>query len=388
VPAEEARKLRILRVADVPADRPGGMRGYMVESGAALKAAGHTVDCWFAEDLRTSWLPSALRRLVVPWLVAAKVLASRDIRTHVHVVEIHEPLAFAYSAVRAMLRGRRLPACVILSYGVEERAWRAQRDRWTRRGATPPASSLVSVPLTRLLPTRLGLRLADAILVPSSADRDYLIARYGRAPDHVVFAPTGVNPAFFALTPRGADHVRLLFVGSWIDRKGTPELVEAWDRLARTHAGLRLTLAGTGVRTKDVLADFPPRARDRVSVHSTIDRRELEALLASHQIFVLPSWFEGLPLSLLEAAAASLPCVVCAVCGNLDVFRRDRPDEDGGLLVEPHDAKGLADAVDRLVLDPSLRTRLAENARERARAFTWERTAQQALRAYRLAASE
>jgi glycosyltransferase involved in cell wall biosynthesis len=228
----------------------------------------------------------------------------------------------------------------------------------------------------------MGLRHANGILVPSNADRDYLINVRGLAPSLVAFVPTGVAQDFFELATVPSASVGLIFVGSWIDRKGTPELVAAWQQLSARHSALHLTVAGTGAARDRVLADFPPEARHRVQVHPNVDRDRLKDLLASHQVFVLPSWFEGMPLSMLEAAAVGLPCVVSSVCGNVDFIREADPARDGGLLVVPHDARALAEALERLICDPPLRSSLGARARERAREFTWEHTAARMEAAY------
>ena len=357
----------------------------MTSSGAALEQRGHSVAYWFSEDLRLPGVPGKLRRIVVPWLIAARVLGSRRVRRHVDIIEIHEPLAFVYAVVRNIRGLDRLPRCVVLSYGVEERGWQAQRERWRTRGESAPLRSRISVPFTRLAPARLGLRHASAVLVPSTADREYLIKTLRLAPSLVVFAPTGAAPAFFELVPTAAPSIGLIFVGSWIDRKGTPELVAAWRQLLPRYPDMHLTLAGTGMPPEQVLADFPADARQRVNVYAKVDRQRLEQLLASHHIFVLPSWFEGMPLSMLEAAAAGLPCVACSVCGNVDFIRRTDPTRDGGLLIPPHDSAALVQALARLISDPDLRSELGGRARERARQFTWAHTAERAEVAYRQA---
>ena len=265
--AEPTSKLRILRVADVSRDAAGGMRGYMLSSGAALEQRGHSVAYWFSEDLRLPSVTGKLRRILMPWLIATKVLRSRRVRNGFDIVEIHEPSAAGYSLLRALLTSKHLPPCVVLSYGVEARAWVAQRERWRIRGERAPLRSLISVPLTRLLPAWLGLRYANAILVPSSADREYLIDAHRGAPSRVMLAPTGVALDFFELRTQPSEAIGLIFVGTWIDRKGTPELIAAWQKVSAHHPGLRLTIATTGVTRESVLADFPESARTRVEVH-------------------------------------------------------------------------------------------------------------------------
>lgn len=340
--------------------------------------------CCFAEDLGGDRLPRRARRFVVPWIIATQVLRARASGKHYDVVEIHEPLAYVYAALARLSPGSLLPPCVVLSHGVEECGWIAQRWRWRIRGTRPSRVSLLSVLLTRLLPARIGLRSARAIIVPSRADQSYLVNVRGIAESRVFTTPTGVSLEFFGVNRRNSVGIGVIFVGTWIDRKGTPELVAAWERLAY-HPDVHLTLAGTQVARDLVLADFPPAVRERVSVEPTVDDARLMDLLASHDIFVLPSWFEGMPLSMLEAAATGLPCVVSSVCGNRDFIREADPPADGGILVPPHDETALANAVERLICDPSLRTMLGSRARIRARQFTWSQTAARTEPAYRSA---
>jgi glycosyltransferase involved in cell wall biosynthesis len=378
--------LHVLRIADVPRNRPGGMHGFMTSSGTALEQRGHRVSYWFSEELNTGRLPRKLRRLAVPWLIAGKVVAAHRAGFRFDVVEIHEPLAVGYSVLRR-LTWRRLPPCVVLSYGLEERSWRAYNARLGLSGRKPSTKSRISVPLTILRPARVALRHASAVLVPSSADREYLIHVGHIAPSRVAFVPTGVHRALFDVAPVATESVGLLFIGTWIDRKGTPELVAAWGELVRRHPTLRLTLVGTQVEAPRVLASFPPSSRERVHVYPSVGRERLAELLSCHQIFVLPSWFEGMPLSMLEAAAAGLACVVCSVCGNVDFFREDDPTRDGALLVPAHDSASLVAALERLISDHDLRVMLGNRARARAREFTWEYTAECAELGYRAARS-
>lgn len=375
--------LRILRVADVAPRATAGMSGYMLRSGAEMTGRGHRVAFWFRDDLRPGLTIPGLRRLLVPWLIAAKVLlaAARDERYD--IVEIHEPLAAPYATLSRLL-ARRLPPCVVVSYGLEERAWRAQRAHLRVYGRRSSRRSRLLVPLTLLSQSRLAVLMSEAILVPSTADRDFLIDALGLPAERVSCAYTGVSEELFAVassTVRGPG-VRFLFLGTWIERKGSLELTEAWRRLADAHPDAFLTLAGVG--------DAQAARRDtatlpRVDVIDDISREELPRLLAEHDVFVLPSWFEGLPLSMLEAAAAGLACVVCSVCGNLDVFRPDDPHRDGAILVPPSDVNALHRALVMLATDGRLRETLGARARARARHFSWARTADQSLTAYHAA---
>lgn len=371
-------RLRILRVADVPRVETAGMSGYLLSSGAEIERRGHPVTYWFRDSLMPSLESPGLRRLIVPWLIAAKVLWAQRPGQRFDVVEIHEPLAATYALLARLLRPR-LPACVVLSFGLTARFWAAECAHLRVYGRKPRARSRILVPLTLLSQARVGLRAADAVLVPSTADREHLVRRVGVPDERVSCAFTG-RPEVVRETPfTPHPDVRLLFLGSWIERKGTLELVAAWRRLSRERGHVRLTLAGVGDADA---ARTAVHGLAHVELIPAVGRDELPSLLAAHDVFVLPSWFEGMPLSMLEAAAGGLACVVSAVCGNLDVFRPPDPQRDGALLVPPNDPDALYRALLTVVDDDRLRSTLGARARERARHFTWRRNAEQTLEAF------
>ena len=108
-------------------------------------------------------------------------------------------------------------------------------------------------------------------------------------------------------------------------------------------------------------------------------RSDVPALLAAADLFVLPSLFEGLPVSVLEAMAAGRPVVATAIGGTDEAVT----SEETGLLVAPRDPAALASAIRRLQADPALARRLAAAARGRVeRDFSSEATARQVMVIY------
>jgi glycosyltransferase involved in cell wall biosynthesis/predicted O-methyltransferase YrrM len=379
VAREDDPELRILRVADVSGVATAGMSGYMLSSAKEIEGRGHRVSCWFRDQLAPRFSNPGLRRLLVPWLIAAKVILAERGGERYDAVEIHEPLCAPYATLARLLPSRLAP-CVALSHGLEERGWDALRAHQRAHGSEPRLRRRILVPLTLLSQTRAGLRAADAVLVVSSTDREHLVGRLGIAAERVSCAFGGVSEELLRVRRMVDVQPRVLFLGSWIERKGILELVEAWRRLAVDRPGVRLTIAGVGDsdRARADTRDLPG-----AEVVGTVTRDDLAGLLSSHNVFVLPSWFEGLPLSMLEAAAAGLACIVTAVCGNLDVFRPEDPQRDGAILFPPNESDALYRALLAVVDDPGLRDALGARARERARQFTWARNAEQALAGYR-----
>jgi glycosyltransferase involved in cell wall biosynthesis len=117
---------------------------------------------------------------------------------------------------------------------------------------------------------------------------------------------------------------------------------------------------------------FPPDVRDRVHCVHPKDDAAIADSLAKADVFVLPSLFEGTPLTLIEAMAAGLPVVTTATCGMLDVIEEGRT----GLLVPIRSPERIARAVERLLHSAELRARLGRAAHtSAARDYTWERAA-------------
>ncbi|HUZ81994.1 MAG TPA: glycosyltransferase family 4 protein, partial [Gaiellaceae bacterium] len=355
--------MRILRIADVTGQSAGGMNLFMRRSSDVLRRWGHDVEHAFEEDLGAPRIHGGLRRIAVHWLVIREVLRRRRRGDEFDVLEIHEPIAFGYCLFRRFARGGSLPPCVVISYGSEERRWREGLVRDGIRGTRRSRKSRILVPLTLVRPARYALRHADHVLVPSAPDLSYLTDELRVPERRLTRVDSGVDDEWFEIDDRAAsDHLRVLFIGTWIDRKGAPELAEAWSRVTHHVPNVRLTLTCTVVPEAKVLDDFGSVA-GTVTAHSFAEPDELRRDIAEHDVFVLPSWFEGgIALGSLQAAAAGLASVVTAIGGNTDLFRVEDPEADGAILVPPNDPGALADALRRLARDSELVHRLGDSA--------------------------
>ncbi len=105
--------------------------------------------------------------------------------------------------------------------------------------------------------------------------------------------------------------------------------------------------------------------------------------LRGRSVLILPSWFEGSPLAMLEAAASGMCVVVSRRCGMRD-FLGDDPEAHGGCYVDLN-AGSIASVLLDLADDPNRVARLGERARLRAESFTWEQCATDLEAAYRRA---
>ncbi len=219
-----------------------------------------------------------------------------------------------------------------------------------------------SGPLARRLITFL-LDRAELILVQSPG-LARIVSGYTRRPVRGIF--NGIDLTPFAGNGSGAGTAPgpvFLAVGDLGHNKGTWDILEAAGRIAPQHPSARWVFVGRGD-----LNDLKSRARaagveDRVQLLGAVSEEEKLAAYAGAQVFLLPSYGEGQPLSILEAMAAGLPVISTPVGSIAEVIEPER----NGLLVRPGDVAALAAAMDRLAADPATRTRMARSNREEAR---------------------
>ena len=217
-------------------------------------------------------------------------------------------------------------------------------------------------PVVRLALRRLLNRPRAAVLVQNLDDRA-VIERLGVNGERIAVIPgSGVDIDALMPLPEPADPVTLAFVGRLVESKGIRTLLAGHERLGQRGRDIRLLIAGLPDPANPT--SIPPREieawsrRPNVKVLGFVE--DIAALWARAHIAVLPSYREGLPLSLLEAAACGRPLVATDVPGCREIAC---PGVNG-FLVPLDDTEALADAIDRLALDPKLRRKFGKAGRE------------------------
>jgi glycosyltransferase involved in cell wall biosynthesis len=226
------------------------------------------------------------------------------------------------------------------------------------------------LPFWKLL-LRASAHRARRLIAVSQATRQDLVRVYGLSVDRIDVVLHGVEPEFFALD-RTRTEPFVLCVSTLHPHKNLDRLIRAYARHRRPW---RLTIAGMRGFFADALERLIQDlgVQDSVKLKGWIPRAELLQLYARAQAFVYPSTFEGFGMPVLEALAAGIP----VACSDIPPLREVAGD--AALFFDPLSEDAIAGALDRIVNDGVLRTRLAEAGPERARAFTWERAAQQTL---------
>jgi glycosyltransferase involved in cell wall biosynthesis len=225
-------------------------------------------------------------------------------------------------------------------------------------------------------------RPRQIVLVQNPDDRDGILS-LGIAADHIVLIPgSGVDVEALQPLPEPQGLPTVAFVGRLLADKGIHTLIHAHRLLRQRSSNIELLLAGTpdpanpaSVSTND--AESWSREPGITWLGQVGD---ISALWARAHIAVLPSRREGLPKSLLEAAACGRPMIATDVPGCREIVLPGKT----GLLVPYDDAPALADAIETLAASGELRARYGAAARRMAvERFSASAIGQQTVDLYR-----
>jgi len=270
------------------------------------------------------------------------------------VVHAHSTKAGMLARIAARLAG--VPVVLFTAHGW---SFTAGRSRWKR--ALLAASE------------RLLARMTTRIICVSQHDRD-LALQYRVAPtEKLVVIHNGLDPAGFIgyrvnedmTASVGTIEPVVTFVGRLRAPKDPFTLIRAFSKLG---CG-RLVIVGDGPQRRK-LHELVDELNVAKRVELIGERSDVPDLLATSDIFVLTSNWEGLPLTIIEAMMTGLPVVATSVGGVPELV------EDGvtGFLVPREDSEALAEVFQKLLKDPELRRRMGQAGREKAaRDFTLER---------------
>lgn len=353
--------MRILEIFQPP---DGGVPEHVRQLAVELTARGHEVVCAgpAGASVRTALERAGLAYRALP-IVGRLPAPAADLQSHAEVRRILRGARFdavhahgqkAGVVARAAV-GRGGPPVLYTPNGLVY-ATQAVRGR---RGAK--LLSAGGRGLERLLGRRTAALIAVARaehariladgLVP--AERAHVVynaaaAAEHHAPDEGLLAFRGDGPLFG-------------IVAGLRDQKGFQTLLPALSALAAQGRLPRFAIVGNGELEPWIRGEIAKTGiADRVRVFPFAGRSE--PYLGALDAFVLPSYWEGLPIAVLEAMGAGLPAIVSAVDGNPELVVHD----ETGLVVAPRDVAGLATAIDALADDAAARRRMGAAARERA----------------------
>jgi glycosyltransferase involved in cell wall biosynthesis len=258
----------------------------------------------------------------------------------------------------AKQRGIKIITDVIIALSTEEIVL-AEHRHFQDWGNAPLDQKRVMGPDFR--PASSVTDYTDLFVCPSEFVRGDLVQRWGVDPLRTAVVPYSVGPSWHGIDQgERFDIGQILFVGTADLRKGIHYLAMASEILASRGRNYRIRVAGhaeESVRSK-------PACR-RLEFLGRIPRSNIREEFRRADIFVLPSLSEGSATVIYEALASGVPVVTTPAAGSVVRHGVD------GFIVPERNPEALADALESLVQDRDLRTRMANSAKLRAEEFSW-----------------
>jgi glycosyltransferase involved in cell wall biosynthesis/SAM-dependent methyltransferase len=360
--------MRIVLVTGIFPPEIGGPATHAADLVEELSARGHRVTVLtLSDDQHTRSEPGLIRYpRAWPWpfrlsMVAWWLVRSRRDYDVVYATGMHS----------AAVAGARAAGRPVVLKVVGDPAWeRGSRLGLTAEGFDEFRPARGADPRLRAMGMLRdwSLRRATALTVPSP----YLagaVERWLGEPGNPEIVPNGVRlPPGLPRRRATGKILRCIWVGRLVGLKQVDRIIEALSIVD----GVSLEVVGDGPegRRLEQLAESLGLGR-RVKFAGRLGRDETLRRLAAADVLILASSHEGLPHAVLEALACGTPVVVPDVGGTADVVVNER----NGLLLSSASAASIVGALRRLRDDPELRRRLSRQARDDAKAWRFERTA-------------
>jgi glycosyltransferase involved in cell wall biosynthesis len=369
---------KVLVAHNVQRHGTGGMARMMESIHTELDPARWQVDYFTSDDVPAT-VSARLRRHGFGFFVRHHAREAYRQGQPYSIINIHEPSGVALTIGRSRFGS---PAIIAMSHGVEQRHWELRLQTNPPGLSRPSLKERLTYPALSLWQSRLTLHGANHVFCLNREDQAFLIERLRLSDEKVTPIYPGVGEAFRCRAPMREyppHATKLLFSGTWQERKGIRQVVGAFKDLTLRHGALELGILGGGVPEERILSEFPADIRPQVRVIPLLSHTECAELLLSYDVFILPSWFEGTPLALLEAMATGMPVITTATCGMKDVV----VNRKNGLLIQPGQSEPLISAIEDLLFHRDLRALLGRNASTTTGIYTWSKTAEVVAAAYR-----
>ena len=352
----------------------GGVERHVEEIGARLVERGHDVSVYCRPHYGGRSEGDGyrgMRRIVLPGIPSRRldalshtaVAAAHAARQDYDIVHYH---AVGPGVVSPLSRAVGRAAVVLTVHGLD-----FAREKW---GLGARMALQASARMSAFVPSRT--------IVVAQSLQDFYLQRYGV---DTAYVPNGVTPAgvgspdrLAALGIQPDDY--LLSVGRLVPEKGAHLLLEAYAGLPAGRP--RLLVVGGDSFTGDYVAQVRAQAAalPDVDLPGYLYGEQLQSVYAHARLFVQSSTLEGMPLTVLEAAAHDRPLVLSDIPVHVQLVGSDRP---GARLFRSGDAASLQDALRRALRDPVSEARGARlvGAELRDR-FSWDRTVDGTIEAY------
>ncbi|MCL2435304.1 MAG: glycosyltransferase family 4 protein [Lentimicrobiaceae bacterium] len=225
-------------------------------------------------------------------------------------------------------------------------------------------------------------RKADHIITVSQFSKNDIVNRYHVDAKKISVVYNAASEDFFEIDEQEKQRTiqRLtngvpyfVFVGSAHKRKNVERIMQAFDQFRQKYADFKFVFAGSNKYwDKDIKETYHQlKHKSDIVFTEYLSTTEMNYVVSSALALVYPSLFEGFGIPIVEGFAAHVPVITSNVTSMPEVAG------EAALLVNPMSVTEIANAMEKIVMDELLRTKLIQLGEERNRAFSWDKSAQQ-----------
>lgn len=237
----------------------------------------------------------------------------------------------------------------------------------------------------------LSVRQTEKVIVISKSTKKDLVEILKVPGDKIAVTYLGASSAFRVVedqkelsgirTKYNLPRQFILFIGVLEPRKNIPGLIKAFSRLKKDcYLSCKLVIGGGrsyGWKNKEIFQVIEDLGLDKeIILTDFIPEKDLPALYNLADLFVLPSFYEGFGLPILEAQACGCPVITSNISSMPEV------GGDAALFVDPDDIKELAEAMRKILTGDKLKAEMIKKGFENLKRFSWEKAARETLKVF------
>jgi glycosyltransferase involved in cell wall biosynthesis len=250
----------------------------------------------------------------------------------------------------------------------------------------PESVTLITRLRYKLLLSRT-LKTTDKIIAVSNSTKKDLMNYFNIPAEKISVVLEAADEKFKPLNPEEVSDVKqknnlnfpfILYVGNLAKHKNIPMLIEAFYKIKKKNIECKLVIAGKKEwEYKEIFETVDKlNLQNNVVFTGYVLDEDLPALYNAADLFVYPSLYEGFGLPPLEAMACGTPVITSNTSSLPEVVG------NAGIMVDPYDVDGLADAMHKVLSNEGLREDMIKRGLERAKMFSWEKCARETLKVY------
>jgi len=342
-------------------------------------------------DLVTS-LPQGHAPEVEPLSPTARVFRIPINNQNPHYQSERELLTYIYNAfffIRTLYRGNEPKYDLCHAWSGLPSGALALLLKWKRelpyvvglRGSDVPGYDVRYVWLYPFLKPALHQIWGQASSITANSYELRNLAREFRPKDHIEVIPNGVDLARFHSTSlrdkASSETFNILCVARLVERKGITDLIQSAHFIRQVRQNFKIILVGRGDKEKEYRQMVEAEGLDNyIEFRGMVLHFDVPAIYNEADVFVLPSFNEGMSNALLEAMASGLPIITTYTGGTVEMLRGN------GLLVPKQSPDAIAKGILEIWNDYALRKQMGERSRQIAESLTWEQVANDYLNLY------